>query len=448
MRTAPAGSNIPFAPVAATAFHRWLSERRIGDWSLGALIFLSGFVLYEPAPYDLLLPLFVVVAALSGLRLNRHILPLIVLLMLFEAGGIIAFTQTALFGKVTVKLLTTLLLAGSAIYFAALVSADPARYLRVIARSYVASAVVASLVGILAYFHAIPAWELFVKYGRAMGPFQDPNVFGPFLILPAVLLARGLIVGDTRPALGPALGLVVIMLAIFLAGSRAAWGMSVFAVLFVVFVDFVNERRPSRRLRILGVVTVGVVLTASMLAAAMSVPAIADLIVQRAHLVEEYDAGRLGRFARWAIGFFLVQEHPLGIGPFRFGLIFGEDEHNTWLKGFTVYGWLGGVAYLALAAWTLRVATPLLFRAREWQDVLVSAYAVFVAHLFTHILIDQDSWRHVFLMYGILWGCAAAEKLKRRRGATVGEAALMRPPSMIAAPGLPRGHARWTAQAR
>lgn len=437
----PTSSARTLAPPASGFGHRpWLSEQRIGDWALGVLIFLSGFVLYEPAPYDLLVPLMFVFAALSGgLKLNRHILPLIVLLLLLEAGGLIAFTQTSLFAKAAVKLLTTLLLAGSAIYYAAIVSDDPERRLRVIARAYVASAVVAGAIGILGYFHLIPGSELFTKYGRAMGPFQDPNVFGPFLVLPAVLLARGLIVERAPAALARMLWLLVILLAIFLAGSRAAWGMTVFSVLFVVLIDFINERRPSRRLRILFFVALGLVATTLLLAAALSVPAISDLISQRAHLVEEYDSGRLGRFARWVIGFFMVQEHPLGIGPFRFGLMFGEDEHNTWLKGFTVYGWLGGAAYLTLAAWTLRVATPLLFRAAPWRAFYISSYAAFLAHLFSHILIDQDSWRHVFLMYGILWGGVAAERIRLRRAvAAGGSSAPARPRRAIVVAGLPR----------
>lgn len=403
-------------PLATAPAPQWLTQQRVADWALGLLIFLSGFVIYEPAPYDLLIPLLVVFAALCGLRLNRHILPLIVLLMLLETGGLIAFTQTALPAKAAVKLLTTLLLAGSAIYYAAIVSADPAGRLKIIAHAYVASAVAASLIGILGYFHIIPGSDLFTKYGRAMGPFQDPNVFGPFLILPAVLLARELLVETYPGTIRRCVWLLTILLAIFLSGSRAAWGMTVFAVLFAILIDFINERRPARRLRILAFVVAGVLAAALLLAVALSIPAISNLISQRAHLVEEYDAGRLGRFARWVIGFFMVQEHPLGIGPFKFGLTFGEDEHNTWLKGFTVYGWLGGVAYLTLAVWTVRVATPLLFRSAPWQGFYVCAYAVFVSHLFTHILIDQDSWRHVFLMYGILWGAVAAERLRWHRG--------------------------------
>ena len=40
----------------------------------------------------------------------------------------------------------------------------------------------------LGYFHAFPGAEIFTHYDRATGAFQDPNVFGPFLVLPGIYL--------------------------------------------------------------------------------------------------------------------------------------------------------------------------------------------------------------------------------------------------------------------
>lgn len=48
---------------------------------------------------------------------------------------------------------------------------------------------------------------------------------------------------------------------------------------------------------------------------ALQFPAISDLFTTRAQLVQEYDGARLGRFTRYAIGFMLATENPLGIGP-------------------------------------------------------------------------------------------------------------------------------------
>jgi len=41
-------------------------------------------------------------------------------------------------------------------------------------------------------------------------------------------------------------------------------------------------------------------------------------------------------------------------------------------------------------------------------------YAVFIGHLLIHNVIDNDHWRHLFLIYGMLWGAIAAEKIAAR----------------------------------
>jgi hypothetical protein len=136
---------------------------------------------------------------------------------------------------------------------------------------------------------------------------------------------------------------------------------------------------------------------------------------QRAKLVQSYDGARLGRFARYGLGFQLVMEYPLGIGPLEFNKFFPEDEHNVYLKGFTTYGWLGGTVYIVLALWTLCALVPLLFKARPWTAFTHCVFAVFAAHLMLSVVIDTDHWRHMYMLYGLAWGLIAAEKLGHGR---------------------------------
>ena len=126
-----------------------------------------------------------------------------------------------------------------------------------------------------------------------------------------------------------------------------------------------------------------------------------------------------GRFERQSMGFLLMFDKPLGVGPFAFGTIFGEDEHNMWLKGFMVYGWLGGFAYIALAVWTLIIiAFRCSSRPRPWQPRRHLRLCRLLGHLIIHNVIDNDHWRHLFLIYGIIWGAYAAETpIKHRRSA-------------------------------
>lgn len=401
-----AGSEVPL---------RWRFGVKFADWTITLLVFLGGFVIVEPAPYDLLLVLALVVWAFFGLKFNRFTLPMTVLMLLYLAGGFLSFTQLDSFTKPTIYLLTTGFLIASSAFFAAVILEDPARRLTLIRNAYLASAVVVSVIAILAYFNAIPHADYFKLYDRAKGTFQDPNVFGPFLALPAAFLVRDILTRRLRDSLWEIVFFVIILFAILLSFSRAAWGLVAFAAIAVAFLAFVNEPRQLVRFRLVAYLLAGVAAITMLLAVAISIPQISDLYVQRAHVVQAYDESREGRFERQQQGFFLMQEKPLGLGPYEFSKRFGEDEHNMWLKGFTVYGWLGGFAYIILAAWTLAAAAPLLFKPRPWQPIIQGTYAVFLGHIFIHSVIDNDHWRHLFLMYGILWGAIAVEKMTARK---------------------------------
>lgn len=410
---------------------------RLSNLALGFVIFLSGFVIFEPAPYEFALLALMTVWAAASLKLSRPLLPLVVLMLLYAAGGALTLTQADNFPKALMALCVTVFLLASSIFYAAIISIEPEDRLKVICRGYIAAGVVTSLIGILGYFGVLPNSEMFTLYSRAKSTFQDPNVFGPFLILPLVLLAQHILTHRLRESLIELVLSLIVMLAIFLAFSRAAWGLTVFAILFCAAMAFANEPSARGKVRLLGYVVGGFVTIALLLAVALSFDAVSNLFAERAELVQDYDAGRYGRFERHIIGFFMVLEKPLGIGPYTFGLTLGEDEHNMLLKGFTVYGWLGGFSYLLLIAATLIATTPLLRKRRPWQPVLIATYAVYLGHLMIHMVIDQDHWRHLFLIYGMLWGIVAAEKRTQRLENPSAAPVTWRPP-VFGVPALPR----------
>ena len=410
----------------AAPLRRWTTGRRTAEITLASIVFLGAFVIYEPAPYDLALVAVITVWAFCGLRISRYILPLVILLLFYLVGGILAFGELRSYLDPLIYFATTVFLAASAILYAAVIPIDPARRLAIIMKAYVAGAAVAALIGVLAYFGAFPRAEFFTLYQRARGPFQDPNVFGPFLVLPLVYLIYYIFTHCLRDSLVKVVLALIILLGIFLSFSRAAWGMTVFALLITTTLAYINQRNPNARARLVLYVVLGGAAVVMLLAVALSLPAVSGLFSERARVVQDYDAGELGRFERHVLGFFLVFDKPFGLGPFEFGKTFGGDEHNMWLKGFTVYGWLGGFSYIALVIWTLIVSTPLLFKQRPWQPVIICAFAVYLGHLLIHNVIDNDHWRHLFLIYGILWGGYAAERLHRR--AQIAQAAAAIPP--------------------
>ena len=371
-------------------------------------VFLSGFVINEPAPYELFLVVLIGIWAVFGLKLSRHIAPLIALYVIFNIGGMFSILTMDDVKGTPMYMAVSLFLAFTSMFFAAIIEADHRRLL-LIFRAYLAAAIITSLLGILGYLGAIPGGEVFTRYGRAMGAFQDPNVFGPYLVLPALYLMHGLLIGTLKAAPWRIAGLMILVLGVFFSFSRAAWGLLAISMVLLVVTMLIKERTGAFRLKILIMTLVGFLLLVGAIIVALQFDQIADLFSDRAKLVQSYDGARLGRFERHGIGFLMAMDHPLGIGPLEFGLMLGEDTHNIWLKALMDYGWLGFVSYVTLMVWTLVLGFRFLLRDRPWQPYLMIAYIVLVGHAIIGNVIDTDHWRHFYLLMGIVWGCIALE---------------------------------------
>lgn len=386
-----------------------ISTTTIGNWAIGFCMLTSGFVMREPAPYELLLCVVLGIWFLAGLKISRTVAPLLILWLLYNIGGLGSMLTMDAYGDIPLYLAVTLFLALTSVFFAAVIEQDY-RKLSIIFKMYVVSACITALLGIGGYLGVIPGGEVFTRYGRAMGAFQDPNVFGPFLVLPAMYLLHGLITGKLIDAPLRTIGLLIITLGVFLSFSRAAWGLYAICGLLLVSLLLVKYRNGDFQLKIFFMSMAGFVLLIGAIIIALQIDQIAELFSTRAQLVQEYDGARLGRFARHAIGFAMAMEHPLGIGPLEFGLIFGEDTHNMYLKSLMAYGWLGFISYMTLFCMTFYFGFKYMLRERPWQKYFMLAMILLFGHAIVGIVIDNDHWRHFFLLYGIVWGCIALEK--------------------------------------
>lgn len=375
--------------------------------SLG--VFLAGFVIREPAPYELYMAGLIAVWALFGLRISKAITPLLVLLIAFNIGGMISMTQMADLKDTPLYIAVSLFLAFTAVFFAAVIESRPDLY-ALMFRAWVASAVITSLAGILGYFHALPGFEMFTKYERAAGVFQDPNVFGPFLALPGIWLLYRILTGGPSEWLRCVPPLLVIIMAIFLSFSRGAWGLFGVSAILVTGTLFLRSQSGMFRLRLAMMTVAAFALLVVAILVALQIPSVAELFTTRAQLVQEYDGARLGRFARYVIGFQLATEHPFGIGPLVFGQLYGEDTHNIWLKALMDYGWLGFASWLTMIVWTIAAGFRILFRERPWQPFLLCAWVTLIGHVALGSVIDTDHWRHFYILIGMVWGAIALEQ--------------------------------------
>ncbi|RUU97248.1 hypothetical protein EOB36_27550 [Mesorhizobium sp. M6A.T.Cr.TU.017.01.1.1] len=378
-------------------------------------VFLSGFVIAEPAPYDLYMAGLIVVWALFGLRISRAAAPLLVLLVIMNIGGMISMTQMSDITGAPLYLSVSLFLAFTAVFVASVTSVQSRLY-RSIFLAYVMAAVLTSLLGIAGYFHAFPGAEIFTKYDRATGAFQDPNVFGPFLVLPGIYLLYLMLTGPVSRMPLLAVPLLIITAGIFFSFSRGAWGMFGVSAILLAGALFLQSASGMFRLRVVVMTIAAISLLVIAMLVILQLPGVSEMFSSRAQLEQSYDTARLGRFARYTIGFQMALEHPLGIGPLVFGTIFGEDTHDIWLKMLMDYGWLGFVSFLALTCWTIAAGFRILLRDRPWQPYLLCAYVAFIGNIGLGTFIDIDHWRHVYLLLGLIWGAIALEYRHQRSG--------------------------------
>ncbi len=378
------------------------------NFFIGLAIFTGGFVTFEPAPYELVLAAFLGVSLLFGLRIPVGVLPILIPVCTFTLGGIISSFQIEEYSRGMIYNAVTLFLGVTSVFFAILISQEMGR-LRLIFRIYVIAAACTSVLGILGYF-GLSGFEIFTRYGRAQGAFADPNVFAPFLIAPILYLIYGIMNRSVTMLPIRAGFLSVIMLGELLAFSRGGWGVTTITALMFYCLLLLNEPKSQVRAKyiLMGVAGLGTLIVA--IIAALQIDAIADIFVQRAQVVQNYDGARLGRFARHAIGFELALSKPWGIGNLEFGFLYGEDEHNVYLRSLMSYGWIGFVSWMTIILWPLIVGFKMLFQNRPWQVYFQICYVVFLGHLMLAWVIDIDHWRHVYLLLGMMWGCILLEK--------------------------------------
>jgi hypothetical protein len=405
-------------------------------WLIG---FAGAFVFVEPSPYELVGLATIFLFALTGLSLRPGLMPLLLLLIGLNVGYAVAMVQVIDQSKPVIWVMVSAFLATTAIFYAAMLGTNTEARLRWLLRGYIAAALTASLIGIAAYFRLLGGMsDIFLLYDRARATFNDPNVLGAFLVLPALLLFQRILLGRLSAVIGNSGLLLVLLAGLFLSFSRAAWGQFAFCALVIMALSFISTRSASERLRIVAIAIAGIITIALFVAVLLSIGQIAELFKERASLEQSYDLGHYGRFGRYLLGAQLGLERPLGIGPLQFSRFFPEDAHNTFLNSFMSGGWLSGFAYLTLTLVTIFVGLRFVLVPTPWRPTYQVVYAAFLGAAAESAIIDIDHWRHYFLILGVLWGLIvmsraysfAARKEHSRQQARVSSlAGLAQPPA-------------------
>ena len=399
-----------FAPAAANADLR----ERLLLVVLYVAMLASSIAVIEPSPHDFLMGALALACVIAGVRFERRLLALFVLLLAWNAGGFLSLLNVPTGDKAVQYAATSLYLSLAAVIFGCLLAERTMPRLVTLRTAYVLTAVLTAILGICGYFSAFPhAHDWFAPGDRALGGFKDPNVFGPFLIWPALIVLERMIVRHVRALDLAVLG--ILLLGIFLCFSRGAWFHLAVSTVVVIALAFLTAPTPVARMRIFAATAVTLAALAALLALALSFDTIAAMFNERFHLINSYDVGEGGRFRLQEFALAAMLQFPNGMGPFEFSRVYGLQQHNVYLQAFMVYGWIGGMSYLLILASTIMVGLRNVLVPTPGQPYLIAAFGAFIGEVLEGFVIDTDHWRHFFLLLGMIWGLSAATYRHLRR---------------------------------
>jgi hypothetical protein len=370
-------------------------------------VLTSSVAFIEPSPHDLLMGALALTCVVAGIRFQRMLVVPLIFLAIWNFAGAMALIPVVGQEKTIQYTGTSVYLAVAAIVFACLFANNTMPRLATMRVAYTLSAIMAAFAGISGYFSLFPgAEQLFAPFGRALGSFKDPNVFGPFLIWPTLFVVYHMLtrrIGLTDIAVS-----AILLFALLLSFSRGAWFHFAVSSFVLVGLGFLTAPTQHVRLRIVALGALSLLALAGLLALLLSFDSIGEMFRERAQFIQSYDVGEGGRFRLQELALASVLNFPNGMGPFEFARVHGLQQHNVYLQAFLVYGWAGAMAYVMLLLSTLWVGLRSAFIRTPWQAYTITAYAAFVGEVAEGFVIDTDHWRHFFLLLGMVWGLAAA----------------------------------------
>jgi O-antigen ligase len=317
------------------------------------------------------------------------------MLAVFGALNVMASIQVVDPERAIVFFGTTAYLALFSIWLAGYVTSRGRALLLV--RAYLGSALVSSVVGVLALLGVLPGAELLTESDRSRAFFQDPNVFGPFLIPPALLLIEEIV----RPRLLSArLATKALLLGILLVGvlfsySRGAW---VNLALGLVVLGLILSLRGGARtaFTLIAVAAMTVAIIATVVVATGS----GDFLTERAR-PQTYDTDR---FSGQRAGLRPAAEYPFGAGPGQFESVAHISAHSTYARALGEQGYPGLVTLVALLGFTLIAGLRNAVAGRATHGIgSASLLAAWCGLLANSAVIDTLHWRHLWVIAALIW---------------------------------------------
>ncbi|MDO8878294.1 MAG: O-antigen ligase domain-containing protein, partial [Pseudolabrys sp.] len=401
----PAAAYAPLTPHHAGVAAVVPFRERLLIVVLFITVLLSSVAFIEPSPHDVMMGVLAVAGLVAGIRFHRILLLPFLLLLGWNVAGLMSVIQVPEQEKTIQFAATSIYLAVAAMLFAMIFADNTMVRMATMRRAYILTAAIIALCGAAGYF-GLPGASMFVRYGRALGAFKDPNVYGPFLILPLLFLIARMM--TRRIDLLSLVATGIIAFGLLLGFSRGSWFHFGVSAAVMIGLLFLTAPTPKARMRVFGMSLAAVGALALLLMILLSIDSIGSMFKERAQLIQYYDVGQGGRFRLQEMALSAVLDFPNGMGPFEFARIYGLQQHNVYLQAFLVYGWAGALSYIMLLIATCWVGLRTALMRTPWQIYSIAALGAFVGEMAEGVVIDTDHWRHFFLILGIIWGLAAA----------------------------------------
>jgi O-antigen ligase len=390
------------------------------DLAVAFGILLLPVVRAEPAPVDAVLAIVIAVAAVTNrLELRRVPLSMLGLCATFIALNLLS-SMEALASNVAARYMAvTVYCVMIGFWICGYVNSE--RRARLVIVSYIASAVVIAVISTIALYVHFPFSTLLLSedFERARGLFKDANVYGPYLIPAALILAQESLnprlLRLNRPTQVFCFGFLAA--GILFSFSRGAWLNLAVGIVVMTFAVALRRGGSKRALFMLLVVLVGGVVTVWAVYASGSL----GFLEERARF-QSYDNDRFGA---QAFGIKLAEEKPIGIGPGQFELVSPLSTHSTYVRALAEQGLLGLITLLGVLYGTLLLATRNVALGRDTFGIgsapLLAAWCGMLANSF---VVDTLHWRHLFLLAGLIWAGTRAVGVRDQLSSRVGRAAV------------------------
>lgn len=272
-------------------------------------------------------------------------------------------------------------------------------------RGYVFGALLATVVGTLAFFGLIPNADEFLKFERAKGMFKDPNVYGPYLVAPVMYLGLRARAGRGLQRATFVAIFLVVLIGFFLSFSRGAIGNLLATLLLFMAIKLALSRSLRLFLRYVLISFAVVAISLVLVIAAEKTDRVGSLLDQRAKLVQDYDEETGGRFDTQKKNLIHGLGDPFGLGPGEEVLEFELEPHNVYLYVLAENGWLGFIGFTAFIFSGIYLGAGFIRSAgAAVSDEYLIIFVVVVSTALQSLLIDSLHWRHLFFLNGVLWG--------------------------------------------